>query len=852
MNDKSNEVINNPFIKQGQELLAGGGLSPSVILDRQEKEGFNELPTSNPKKIYSFFFDVLREPMAYLLLGCGVTYFFLGDPEEATMLLAFLILIVLITVVQEAKAERALEALRELSSPRAFVLRNGIKTRIAGREIVREDIIFINEGDRIPADAFLISGSHLNVDESLLTGESLPVSKSPASILFAGTTVTHGQGIAIVQDIGIHTQMGKIGKSIQGNKIVPTKLEEQTRRLVTHIAWGVLALCILVVIVYTYTRHNFIEGTLVGLSLGMAILPNELPAVLTIFFSLGAWRLSKRKVLTRKISAVENLGSTTVLCVDKTGTLTLNQMSIQKIYSQDQTCDLSDSKILSLPEEFHEVLEFGILASRKDPFDPMELAFTSAGVKFLKGTEHLHHDWNLEKEYPLSPELLSITHAWKPNSGGGFIIGAKGAPEAIIDLCHLNANEEQKLRNVANEMASLGLRIIGVAKAHLESSPLPKMQHDFQFSFSGFIGIADPIRAGVSESISECRSAGIRVIMITGDHPITASSIAKKIGLQNPDEVITGTQMEQVSDSELAELTKKISVFSRVMPAQKLRLVETLKKAGEIVAMTGDGVNDAPALKSAHIGVAMGGRGTDVARESSDIVLLEDDFPSIVEAIRTGRRVYSNIKSALVYLFAIHIPIAGMSVIPVLTKLPLVLLPAHIALLHLIIEPASSIAFEVEAAQADIMKKNPRSPSEPLFNNDVWISSVLRGTILLIALVSIYAISLWRNQGAAEARTLVFSTLIFSNATLILLSRGADISFFTKVTTRPSNVVLWITCASVIMLGLSLYVPSLREILRFSFLHPIDIFLSLAISIANIIVSEISLGIIKKKKVRLN
>lgn len=844
MNDNSSEKIKDPLIKKGQELLAGGGLSYSVILQRQEQEGINELPSSNPKKLSFFFFDVLKEPMVYLLIGCGITYLFLGDPQEATMLIAFLVLIILITVVQEAKAERAIEALRELSSPRAYVLRNGIKSRIAGREIVREDIIFLNEGDRIPADAALISAAFLNVDESLLTGESTPVMKLSGSRVFAGTTITKGQAVAIVEFIGLDTQIGKIGKSILGPKVNPTKLEEQTRRLVIRLAWGAFALCILVVAVYSNTRHSLIGGILVGLSLGMAILPNELPAVLTIFFSLGAWRLSKRKVLTRKISAVENLGSTTVLCVDKTGTLTLNQMSIQKIYSQDQFCDLTDSKIISLPEEFHEPLEFGILASRKDPFDPMELAFTSAGVKFLKGTEHLHRDWDLEKEYPLSPELLSITHAWKPKNGGGFVVGAKGAPEAIIDLCHLSNDEQLKLKLVADEMAAQGLRIIGVAKAHFDSSSLPIKQHDFQFSFLGFIGIADPIRSGVAESILECHTAGIRVIMITGDHPLTASNIAKKIGLQNPDRVVTGAEMEQLSDEELVHLTNEISVFSRVMPAQKLRLVEILKASGEIVAMTGDGVNDAPALKSSHIGIAMGGRGTDVARESSDIVLLEDDFPSIVEAIRTGRRVYSNIKSALVYLFAVHIPIAGMSVIPVLTKLPLVLLPAHIALLHLIIEPASSIAFEIEPADTNIMKRNPRSPNEPLFNKEVWLSSSLRGALLLISLLSVYAISLWRNQGVAEARTLVFSTLILSNAFLIFFSRGSEVSFYSKLTTRPNNTVLWITLASIVMLALSLYIPSLREVLRFSYLHPIDILICLIVSVVDILLSESILGVL--------
>lgn len=831
--------------KKGQTLLAAGGLSLTLVLQRQEQEGFNELPTGRPKRFYHFILNVLKEPMVYLLLACGITYLFLGDPQEAIMLLAFLFLIMGITVVQEAKAERSLEALRELSGPQAGVLRNGNKLRVAGREVVREDIIYINEGDRIPADSCLISGGHIGVDESLLSGESLPVQKSIGSMLFAGSTVIYGQGIAMVEAIALDTQMGKIGKSIQGIKVISTKLEEQTRRLVTRLAWIAASLCLLVVFVYAITRNNWLDGVLVGLSLGMAILPNELPAVLTIFFSLGAWRLSTRKVLTRKISAIENLGSITVLCVDKTGTLTLNKMVIQMIYSQNQFIDLSDSTTIVLPEEFHETLEFGILASRKDPFDPMELAFTNAGMKFLKDTEHLHHDWNLEKEYPLTPELLAVTHAWRPNSGG-FVIGAKGAPEAVIDLCHMSTEQEKKMLQIAEQMAKSGLRILGVAKSGPKTSPLPQIQHDLPFEFLGFIGIADPVRPGVPEAIAECHSAGIRVIMITGDHPATASTIAQHIGLQNPNEVITGPQIEKLSDPELDSITQKVSVFSRVMPAQKLRLVNALKASGEIVAMTGDGVNDAPALKSSHVGIAMGKRGTDVARESADIVLLDDDFTSIIVAIRTGRRVYANIKNALTYLFAIHIPIAGMSIIPVLTGLPLVLLPAHIAFLHLIIEPASSIAFEVEEASGDIMKKKPRPPKEPLFNHEIWLSSILHGLTLLMALVAIYIISLERNQGETDARALVFTTLIFSNTLLILLSRGSDVSFTKKITTAPNKFVKWITLGSFALLGVSLYQPIVRNVLRFSFLHPLDLIICLSIALANILLSEFLIKIMKR------
>ncbi len=810
-----------------------GGLSPSLVLLRQEEEGLNELPTSKPRRLHRIIFGICKEPMVFLLLGCGFIYLTIGDKQEAIMLLGFLFLIIGIEIFQERKAERALDALRDLSSPRALVLRGGAKLRIPGKEVVRGDILFVNEGDRVAADSILFSGSHVAADESLLTGESIPVDKKVEEPIFAGTTIVRGQGIAIVTSIGVKTEIGKIGKSIQTSVRTYTQLESQTHSLVKRVAWVAGALCVFVFILYAITRGDWLQGFLVGLTLAMAILPNELPAVLTIFLALGAWRMSQRRVLTRKLPAIENLGATTLLCVDKTGTLTLNQMRIQRLFTNGQLIDLSEDSSNVLPESFHEILEFGILASRKDPFDPMELAFVSAGIQYLKGTEHLHQDWTLQKEYPLTRELLALSHAWKPKKEGGFVIGAKGAPEAIIDLCHLTKTESDSVNQYADEMARSGLRVLGVAKAETKITELPSQQHDFEFSFLGLIGIADPIRPGVAKAVSECRSAGVRVVMITGDHPVTAGSIAAKIGLQWPNQIITGVQLNQLSDADLASVVKKTSVFSRVSPDQKLRIVNAFKAQGEIVSMTGDGVNDAPSLKSAHIGIAMGGRGTDVARESSALVLLDDDFGSIVEAIRMGRRIHANLKSALAYLFSVHIPIAGMSILPVVFNLPLVLLPAHIALLHLIIEPASSVAFEVEPPNENIMSRPPRDPNEPLFNRKMWLPSLINGTSILIALLGVYLIGLARGQGEAEVRALVFTTLILSNLFLIFLNRGSEQSLLKKFNTSHNQVLGWITFGTIILLCISLYVPSARDVLKFSFLHLIDLGICLIVAIAS-------------------
>lgn len=814
--------------------LTTGGASNALVKRRQLEEGLNELPNQRRKRYLQILLDTMKEPMTFSLIACALIYYFMGDKQEALMLFSFLMLIILITVLQESKSERALDALKDLSSPRALVLRNGRRVRIPGKEIIRDDIVFIREGDRVAADIKLLSADNVLCDESLLTGESVAIPKTQEDDVYMGSTVVKGSGIGKVLEIGPKTKVGKIGKSISEIDEASTLIEQQTRNLVKKIAWLSVSICIIVVIVYGWRHEDWAKGSLAGLSLAMAIMPNELPAVLTIFLALGAWRISQRRVLTRKISAVENLGAASVLCVDKTGTLTMNQMRIQKIYSQGLTLDLTGRPENAIPEEFHEVLEYGILASQKDPFDPMELAFIYAGNRYLKGTEHLHRDWTVGKEYPLSNELLAISYAWKPLRSGQYIIGCKGAPEAIIRLCRLETFLAERELKAAEQMAQEGLRVLGVAKAVSEGAPLPENQQDFDYEYLGLIGIVDPIRAEVPEAVTVCQSAGIRIIMLTGDHPLTASSIAKKIGIPFPDLVLTGPEIETLSEATLIEKLSDTNVFSRVMPDQKLRLIETLQASGEIVAMTGDGVNDAPALKKADIGIAMGERGTDVARESADLILLDDDFSSIVEAIRMGRRIFNNLRSALIYLFAIHIPIAGMSLIPVFLGLPLVFFPVHIAFLHLIIEPASSVIFEMEPAGPLIMTQRPRNKKENLVDGHVLFSSLLMGLSILIALSLIFYLSLRRGQGAEDARALVFTTLNVSGLTLLYLSQGTEMSLKEKLKMKVSKALLSMTGGTMVMLFIVLYTSGLKSLFQFSHLHGLDLLLCLVIGVGSV------------------
>jgi len=601
---------------------------------------------------------------------------------------------------------------------------------------------------------------------------------------------------------------------------------------------------------YGFQRGDWLTGILSGITLAMAMLPEEFPVVLTIFLALGAWRIAQKKVLARKISAVEILGAATVLCVDKTGTLTQNKMSIKKIYNGSEFCDLKKDNKNKLSENFHELIEYGMLASKKDPFDPMEKALNELGKKILYNTEHIHKKWVLEKEYPLSRELLALSHVWGMNEKEGCTVSAKGAAEAIIDLCHFDLIKREKIMKCVDKMALDGLRVIGVAKSYCKNEKLPSSQHDFDFEFIGLIGLADPIRSSVPDAIRKCYSAGIRVIMITGDYSSTAQNIAKQIGLKNSDQVITGAELEKMNSFELQEKIKKINIFSRVVPEQKLFIVNALKSNGEIVAMTGDGVNDAPALKSSHIGVAMGERGTDVARESSGLVLLDDNFSTIVEAVKTGRRVYDNLKKAMAYIVSVHIPIAGISFFPVLFGWPIVLYPVHIVFLELIIDPACSIVFEAEKEEENIMKRFPRNPKSSLFGKNILFLSLLQGLFSLLAVALVFALALKIGQTKGEARALAFVTLIISNIFLILTNRSWSkniISSFRNKNKALSAVLLGAT----LFLSVALYYPSLRDIFHFDFMHPHDIIIALSAGILSIIWFEVVKYICMKKGIEL-
>ena len=758
--------------------------------------------------------------MLALLLGGGFIYLLLGDLKEALILLGFAMMSVVITVIQETRTERVLEALRDLTSPRALVIRDGARRRIAGREVARGDLVVLAEGDRIPADAVLVQADDVQVDESLLTGESVPVRKIAATgipvsrarpggdelpFVYSGALVVRGSGLAHVLATGPHSEIGKIGQSLHELETEPPRLQVQTARLVRLAALGGAAVSVMAVVLYGTLRGGWLDAVLAGITIGMSMLPEEFPVVLTVFMAMGAWRISKARVLTRRAASIETLGSATVLCTDKTGTLTENRMSIAELWLPGgdvfRPHEATDAIV---PGNFRQLAVHGLLASAPVPFDPMEKAFHEFARDGLDAADGLPGPaWKLEHSYGLRPDLLAMTQLWqKEESAPAFVAAAKGAPEAIVSLCGLGESELDDVRQAVDAMASEGLRVLGVAKAAYEEEHWPESQRDFPFVFLGLVGLADPLRSSVPAAVRECNTAGIRVVMITGDYPATARAIAQQAGF-DASEVLTGDVIENLDNSELARRARTASVFARIMPEQKLRIVQALKADGEIVAMTGDGVNDAPSLKAAHIGVAMGGRGTDVAREASSIVLLDDDFGSIVIAIRLGRRIYDNVRKAMAFIFAVHVPIAGLALLPLVFGLPIIFGPVHIAFLEMVIDPVCSLAFEAESDEENVMSRKPRAPDEPLFSWPLISWSVLQGGLTFGLIGAIFLIALQRGMPDDEVRALTFISLVLSIVSLILVNRSFSTSLVAAFR-RPNPALAWILLAVTAVLGLSL------------------------------------------------
>jgi Ca2+-transporting ATPase len=834
------------------------GLTTAAAAERLRRDGYNELPRAERRGPFRIVAEVLRQPMFMLLIGGGVVYLLLGDRLEAILLLLFACLSVAITIVQESRSERVLEALRDLASPRALVVRDGTRVHIAGREVVVDDLLVVTEGDRVAADATLIEASDLLLDESLLTGESVPVRKlvpavagatgTAASLprpggddlpfLFAGALVVRGTGLARVHATGGQSEMGKIGHALRSIETEQPRLQLQLRTFVLGFAVvGALAGG-LTVLLFGLLRGSWLEAMLAGIALGMSLLPEEFPLVMTVFMAMGAWRISQARVLTRRAAAIETLGATTVLCTDKTGTLTENRMTVVALRQGEARWDEDGGSAVA--GQVEDTLEAALLACPREPADPMDVAVHKLWASGHGGGASPFADRPLLRPYGLRPDLLAVANVYA-DAGGAARAYAKGGFEAIAALCRLPPDRVAALGKEVDKLAAAGVRVLGVATASLPEiaggGGLPESLQGLPFEYAGLIGFADPLRANVPAAVAECRSAGIRVVMITGDYPATALAMARQAGIDTT-AVLSGEELDALGDDELAQRVRTTSIFARIQPRQKLRIVQSLKAGGEIVAMTGDGVNDAPAIKAAHIGIAMGGRGTDVAREASSIVLLDDDFGSIVATIRLGRRIYDNLRKAIEYIIAVHIPIAGIALLPLLLGLPLILTPILIAFLEMVIDPACSVVFEAEEAEDDVMRRPPRDPAGSLLVRRRVVWAVMQGGVVLLILAIVLVGAARQGVAEPDLRALVFTSLVLTNMGLILVNRSYS-SSLASAFLRP-NRSLWILLGGAgALLAMALYWPPARELFHFGRPHWDDLAVFMTAGAVSVIVLEV-------------
>ncbi len=807
------------------------GLTSDEAKNILDVEGYNELPTEGKRSPFTIVKGVIGEPMFALLIIAAIIYLMIGDLQDAIVLSGFAMLSVLITIIQEWRSEKVLEALRDLTSPHALVVRDGHPQKIDGREVVRGDLIILSEGDRVPADAKLITPDIIMTDESLVTGESMPVTKNAdaENIIYAGTLIVSGSAKAIVVATGLKSEIGKIGQALHSVEMEQPRLRQQTKKIV--MVFAIISLCLsgLVVLLYGLLYHDWWQGALSGLALGMALLPEEFPLVLTVFMVMGAWRISKVHVLTRKASAIETLGSATVLCTDKTGTLTKNKMSITYLKADNHEWA---GDIKNISSEIFYLLKSGAMASKIDSYDSMDMAFFENPL--LK-TEELN---NLKPvfQFGLQPHLLMMVAGYQ-QTDKSYKVFAKGAPETIAKACQFNPEQTKKILDDVNALAKNGLRILAVAEAVMPAgATIPEAADKFDYRFLGLVGFVDPLRDNVPAAVAECRTAGIRIIMITGDFPATAQSIAAQAGLDFQT-VLTGDALKELDEKALQDAVKTTHIFARISPDQKLRIVQALKANGEVVAMAGDGVNDAPSLKAAHIGVAMGLRGTDVAREASSIVLLDDNFASLVHTIALGRRIYDNLRKAMVYIVAVHVPIAGLALLPLIFDKPLILTPLLIALMEMIIDPACSIVLEAEQAEKNVMKRPPRNPSSPLLTSSAILWGVTQGIIALAILGAMWAIANQQGMSETEIRSLVFVALIIINLSLILINRSFSASIL-KIFKHKNPILGWGSLGIMGLFGIILFTPFAKGLFSLGDVHLHDVMFAVLAGITSMLLLE--------------
>jgi len=823
------------------------GLASDEARSRLLTSGPNELPSARPRGLIGQFVDVLREPMLALLVAAGGINFLLAEPLEGFMLLATVMVVVGTSLYQQHRTESALSALRDLAAPRALVIRDGVHRRIPGRDVVVGDLLLVSEGDRVPADGMLVEGVNVVVDESSLSGESVPVRKRSHGAtdgaamgppggddtpwLFSGTLVVGGRGLVTVLDTGVATELGRIGASLRDIAVEDTPLQSEIRRLVRFMAAIGLVVATAVVVVFALTRGGWLAGVLAGIAVAMAMLPEEFPVVLTVFLALGSWRMSQRHVLVRRPVAVEALGSVTVLCVDKTGTLTTNRMSVATVTAGSRTWRVDDPDVSDAVDE---VIGVAALASPAASVDPTDRAFLDASRPQVGGIDADVDD--LVCEYPLSPGRWVLTRVWRRSGSTDLVVAAKGAPEAVLALCAADEGAKAHVMDAVRNATGRGERVLAVACATWPADmALPDEVTAFRFRLLGSVGLHDPVRPGAPEAVARCGRAGVRTIMITGDAPGTALAVASTLGIDTGAGHLTGADLDTLSDDAVGESVGRVNVFARVTPQQKLRLVRSLQGRGEVVAMTGDGVNDAPALRAADVGVAMGQRGTDVAREAAAIVVTDDHIVSIADGIEQGRGIFDNLRKAMAYIVSVHVTIVGLALLPLaVSHWPLVLLPLQIALLELIIDPACSVVFQAEQHDPQVMEHPPRRPGAPILGRGALVISLAQGASVMAAVVAVYLAAVAQGRPPDEVRSVTFTALALSNLCLILVNRSWRLSVVDALMQRRNRTLPWIVAATIGTLSVLMTVPGVRDALGFGPVRATDLVAALGAAVAGV------------------
>lgn len=824
------------------------GLTDAEVIASRKKSGTNEQVHKQTYKWWMALFDLFKEPMLVLLIAVAIIYFVLGQNEEAYFMLAAIVAVSGISFYQDNRSRKALEALEKLNEPLSTVYRNGLAQSIPTAAIVMNDLVIAKEGNTINADGEILHSNDFSVNESSLTGEAFAVFKSEKTenkTVYSGTLVASGLAIYKVTQIGPNTKIGKLGQSLLDIKNEATPLQVQIEKFVKGMAIIGIIIFLLVWGVYFYKTRDVLNSLLKGLTLAMSILPEEIPVAFTTFMALGSWRLMKEGVIVKKIRTVETLGSATVICTDKTGTITQNTMSLQSVYSFDS--DTLYEKENWTDSNAQHVIEIAMWASEPVPFDPMEKTLHK---EYAKTTlDDVRTNFNMVHEYPLIGKPPMMTHVFQ-NESGKRIIAAKGAAETILKVTKLSEEVQTKIYTTIQLLASKGYRILGVAQSDYKETDFPDEQRDLPFQFVGLIVFYDPPKSNIQQIITQFYQAGMTIKVITGDNSPTAKAIAEKAGIQNADHVMEGEQIMQLDAPEMIKAIHETTLLTRMFPEAKLAVVNALKKDNQIVAMVGDGVNDGPALKAAHIGVAMGEKGTEIAKSAADLILVDDDLSKMIVAVAAGRRIYTNLKKAVQYIVSIHIPIILTVSLPLFLGwiYPDIFTPVHVIFLELVMGPMCSIVYENEPAEKNSMQQKPRQLGSTFLSLKEMTVSIIQGIIITIGILFVYQLTVQNGGSETMTRTMVFTTLVFSNVILSLVNRSFYYSVLTSLKNK-NNVMVFVNTITLAMLAMIIYITPIARFFEVEPLAFSKISICIAVSTISVLWIEIYKWIKRRKKI---